>query len=302
MRKNSVSLALGIGCLIAHASPSAGQDPAVLRCGTGLHAGETTGTVWLPEGDLFCPLLGDPKAERSFLSLLQGEFPKLSDVEGEGTIGAVGLADRLAILRLGGPRPGDGLQLSLVAGIFAQFDLGTESFDLINADYLVGIPLSARMGGFSTRVGIIHQSSHLGDEYVLRSDIERENLSFEAVEAILSQEVGPMRVYGGGQILFNREPPELEPLVAHTGAELRLGAGRGARLVAAIDLKSSEQQEWDPAISARAGMELAHWRHEDHPPRLFALLVEFYDGPSPYGQFFQEQIRYIGIGLHLSLQ
>jgi len=28
---------------------------------------------------------------------------------------------------------------------------------------------------------------------------------------------------------------------------------------------------------------------------------EFYDGPPPYGQFFQNDISYVGIGLHFGL-
>ncbi|HUE95542.1 MAG TPA: DUF1207 domain-containing protein [Longimicrobiaceae bacterium] len=296
-----VQVVLVLCCVAATAGSTAAQTGPPL-CGTGLHAGEDLGPVWFPEGDLFCPLLGDPKAARSFASLLRGELPTISDADGDATIGAVGLADRLSLFRLGGPRSGDGLQLSIFGAVFAQFDLSTESFDLVNADYIIGIPLSMRRAGFSSRLTIFHQSSHLGDEYLLRSDLERENLSFESLELILSQELGSLRIYGGGEYLFNREPDTLESLLAHTGAEVRFGPAQGIRFVAAADLKSSEQQEWDPAVSARAGVELAHWRHPDHPPRLFAILAEFYDGPSPYGQFFQEQIRYFGVGLHLSLR
>jgi Protein of unknown function (DUF1207) len=28
-------------------------------------------------------------------------------------------------------------------------------------------------------------------------------------------------------------------------------------------------------------------------------MVELYHGPSPYGQFFQDDIKYIGVGIHL---
>lgn len=302
--KMRLLLPIILSALAAGAGPVSrvsAQAPPPLRCGTGIHAGETTGTVWFPEGDLFCPLLADPKAERSFLSVLRGEFSSLAEDEESASIGAVGLADRFVLVRWGGPEPGDGVQVGVAGAIFAQFDLGTESLDLINADYLVGIPVTARRGGLSSRLTLLHQSSHLGDEYLLRSELDRENLSFEALDLIVSQEVGPARLYGGGQYLFNREPDTLEPLVAHAGAEVRVGAVEGLRLVGAVDVKSSEQQEWDPAWSVRAGVEIARWRHPEHPPRLFALLAEYYRGPSPYGQFFREDIRYFGVGLHFSL-
>jgi hypothetical protein len=278
-----------------------GQVPVPPRCGTGLHAGEARGLVWFPEGDLFCPLLADPKAERSFVSVLRGEFASLGREEETTDIGALGLGDRFVLVRWGGRHPGDGVQLAVAGAILAQFDLGTSSVDLINADYLVGIPLTVRGRGFSSRLTLLHQSSHLGDEYLLRSNLERDNISFEAVDLVLSQELGPLRLYGGGQYLFERDPETLEPLLAHAGAEVRVGARRGPRFVTAVDLKSSEQQEWEPAWSGRAGLEIAHWRGAENPPRLFAVLAELYSGPSPYGQFFREDIRYIGVGLHFSL-
>jgi uncharacterized protein DUF1207 len=167
----------------------------------------------------------------------------------------------------------------------------------------VGLPLTFRHSGFSARARLYHQSSHLGDELLLRAEneIQRENLAFESAELILSQEVGPLRLYAGGEYLFNRRPDTLDPMLAHVGAEARAGPARGLRLVAAVDVKSSEQQEWKPGVSVRAGVEAAWWRSEGHPPRVWSVLAEFYDGPSPYGQFFLESIRYYGAGFHFQL-
>ncbi|HEX6308306.1 MAG TPA: DUF1207 domain-containing protein [Longimicrobiales bacterium] len=291
------------GILLIGSAPAIAQDVRPW-CFTGFHPGEVSGTVFLPEGDLFCPLVADPKGERSFISFLRGEFPSLQagiDVDEDLTMGAVGLADAFPLVRFGGGTPGNGVQIAIVGGIFAQFDLDTESFDLINADYTIGLPVTLRRSGFSSRLRLYHQSSHLGDEFLLRTDLLRENLSFEAIELLLSQEIGPVRGYAGGEYLFNREPETLDETVAHAGLEVRAGRLRGARFVAAIDTKLSEQRDWDPGVSARAGIEVAHWRDESHPPRLWSILLEFYDGPSPYGQFFQEQVRWIGVGLHLSL-
>ena len=65
-------------------------------------------------------------------------------------------------------------------------------------------------------------------------------------------------------------------------------------------MKSTEQQEWKPAVSVRAGVEAAWWRSEGHPPRVWSILAEYYDGPSP-GQFFVESIQYVGAGVHFQL-
>ena len=293
----------GVLALLWITAPLHGQQ-ATPWCFTGIHPGEVEGTVFLPEGDLFCPLLADPKAEHSFVSFLSGDFPPLEnegDPGGNISIGSIGIGDAFPMVRWAGGAPGNGVQVGLVAGIFAQFNLDAESFDLINADYLVGVPVTFRYAGFSSRVRVYHQSSHLGDEFLLSSDVERENLSFEALDLLLSQEVGPLRAYGGGEYVFNREPATLESTLAHAGLELRVGQLRGIRLLGALDMKATEQQDWEPGWSVRAGIEIAAWRDETHPPRMWGLFFELYDGPSPYGQFFQEQVNYMGVGLHLSL-
>jgi hypothetical protein len=200
---------------------------------------------------------------------------------------------------------GDGLQLGIEAAVFAQFDMDAPSVDLINADYVIGIPITFRRGVFSARLRVYHQSSHLGDEYLLHSpDVHRENLSFESLELLLSGDAGPVRVYGGGEYVFSRDPDTLDPWQLHGGAELRLGPVSGARFVAAVDVKAGADASgaWSaPGVSARTGIEIATWRSPEHPPRLWSILAEYYQGPAPYGQFFLEETRYFGGGFHLQL-
>jgi hypothetical protein len=273
------------------------------RCGAGVHEAEAIGTVFFPEDQIFCPLVADPKEARSFVSFLRGTFRSLDDPTGEGTsIASVGLGDSFGLVRWGGPQPGEGVQLDVVGSIFAQFDLGAPSNDLINADYVIGLPLTFRRRGFSIRAKLYHQSSHLGDEYLLRSeDIVRENLSFESVELLISQEVGPFRGYVGGERIFRREPDTLSDSLFHAGVELRSGRARKVQMLAGADVKTTELHDWSPAFSARVGLEVGRPGPEGHPGRLIMLLFELYQGPSPYGQFFQDDISYIGAGIHFGL-
>jgi hypothetical protein len=289
------------------ALPLAAQTSASTRCGVGFPGNERTGYVPLPHGDVWCPLVADPKATRTFASLLRHESgDNLADDELD--IASVGIGDSFGLGRWNGGKPGDGIQFSLTAGVFAQFDLGTPSYDLLNADYIVGLPITMRKGWFSSRLRIYHQSSHLGDEYLLREPPDRqdhENLSFESLEWILSADGGPLRLYGGGEMFFRREPEDLGQFLAHGGLEFRplarvipLGSLGGFRFVAAGDVKSSEEQDWKPAISARAGLEYDRAGGVDVTARRYGIFFEFYTGPSPYGQFFREKVRLIGAGIH----
>jgi hypothetical protein len=201
------------------------------------------------------------------------------------------------------------VQFSINGAVFAQFDLGTESYDLLNADYMIGLPLTIRSGWFSSRLRIYHQSSHLGDEFLLREPVDkrnRENLSFEAVELILSADASALRLYGGGELLLRRSPSDLDRYVAHGGLELRptarvipLGGLGGFRFVAATDLKAAQEHDWKPSVSGRAGLEYDRAGGSDGSARRWGIFFEYYTGPSPYGQFFRENVRHIGVGIHL---
>jgi hypothetical protein len=292
--------------LLLRNAPGMAQTTSAPRCGAGVHPAEAEGTTFFPHDQIFCPLLADPKEARSFASLLRGTFRSLDDPSGEGTnIGSIGLGDNLGLVRWGGPLPGEGVQLDIVGSIFAQFALDAPSNDLINADYIFGVPVTFRRRGFSTRVRLYHQSSHLGDEFLLRADTRRQNLSFESLELLLSQEVGPLRVYAGGERIFNRKADALAAYLFHGGLEVRSGRSGLFQAVGAVDIKGTELtaglQEWSRAISGRVGLEALRWGADGHPGRLIMLMLEFYDGPSPYGQFFQDDISYLGVGLHFGL-
>jgi hypothetical protein len=289
--------------LLGLPTPIDAQTVDAPRCGGGVHASVGTGTVGFPEDQIFCPLLADPKEARSFMSFLRGTFRSLDDPSGEGTsIASVGIGDSFGLVRFGGPDAGEGVQLDVVGSIFAQFDMGAPSNDLINADYIIGVPLTFRRRGFSLRAKLYHQSSHLGDEYLLRDEeIVRENLSFESVELLVSQELGALRAYVGGERIFRREPDTLPDSLFHTGVEFRTGRARKVQLLAGVDLKTTELHDWSPGVSARVGMEVGRPGPEGHPGRLIMLLVEYYQGPSPYGQFFQDDISYLGAGIHFGL-
>jgi len=292
-----------VSLLVVLAHSGEAQTADAPRCGTGVHEAEATGTVVFPKDQIFCPLIADPKEVRSFVTLLSGTFPSLRDPSGKGvSIASVGLGDSFGLVRQGGPAAGEGVQLDVVGSIFAQFNLGTSSNDLINADYVIGVPLTVRRSGFSVRARLYHQSSHLGDEYLLnREDVERENLSFESMELLMSQEIRAIRAYAGAERIFRREPSTLSNKLFHAGLELHTGRTRRIQLVGGVDLKTTEFHDWAPAVSGRVGLEFGRPGPGGHPGRLITLMLELYDGPSPYGQFFRDDISYVGIGLHFGL-
>ena len=300
MRSRVASLAVALLFLLGPSRALAGHA-GPNYCGADIPEDEALGMVGLPTGDVFCPLVADPKSSGSVTS-----WERVSNESAFGTdIGSIGVADRFGLVRWGGPVAGDGFQIGLEGGIYAQFDVASASYDLINADYTVGIPVTFRRDRFSTRVRVYHQSSHLGDEFLLRADHpERENLSFQSVEVLLSVDIAVLRLYGGGEYLFNQQPERLKAHVAHGGFELRqrnpLFGNGGLHLIAGADVKALERQDWKVGYSARAGFEMSRSRESSHVARRWMVLAEYYHGASPYGQFFRDEINYAGLGIHFS--
>src|SRR6185503_5525787 len=117
---------------------------------------------------------------------------------------------------------------------------------------------------------------------------------------------GPLRAYGGGEYLFARRPEEIVSTVVHGGVELQepraLFAGgpfSRVRLIAALDVKTSDELDWSIAWSGRAGFEVSRPPGAEHRTRRWSILGEYYDGPTPYGQFFRDPVKYYGVGLHV---
>jgi hypothetical protein len=252
---------------------------------------------------VFCPLIADPKAMRSFVVYQRGNEKDLAT-----DIGAVGIADQFPFFRAAAGSAGNGVQLGVSGAVFAQFDLGSASYDLLNADYLIGIPLTFRAGWFSARARVYHQSSHLGDEFLQRPNPPtRQNLSFESAEGLLSVDVVALRVYGGGETFLRRDPLDLPDRLWHGGLELRphgavnFGGLAVGRLVAAADVKVVNDTSSRTGVSVRAGFEFARPREAEVGSRRWNLLGEYYDGPSPYGQFHRQKVRLTGIGFHFTL-
>jgi Protein of unknown function (DUF1207) len=245
----------------------------------------------LPGGVLFKPLIADPRWPH-FAASYQHYFDdrQLTDAA------AVSFGESFAFYRdrLGGAW----WEVGLHAGVFAIFDLDAQSFDLVNADYMVGVPLTVRYEDFTAMFRVFHQSSHLGDEFLLRTKTNRINLSYEAVDLKLSYEFGDVvRLYAGGGYLFDRDPSSLDPFSVQYGLELRSPwPSRDSRWrpIAAVDVKQQQENSWSADISARAGIEIDGVLLT----RKLQILLEYFSGHSPNGQFYKDKVQYIGLGTH----
>jgi hypothetical protein len=126
------------------------------QASTAEEPGSTVG-IPFPGGDVFRPFFADLKQPQTFATL---QAVRARDSKTSSTVGSVGFGENFGFYSR---RQGcNGWQVGLLAGVFSQFDMNAPSSDLINTDYVVGIPPSWRRGLFSTRVRLYHPDHALG--------------------------------------------------------------------------------------------------------------------------------------------
>jgi hypothetical protein len=141
-----------------------------------------------------------------------------------------------------------GIQLNIDAAAFLLLDFNAQSQAVIDTDYLLGLSLDVRpwidgLDRLSVSLGGYHQSSHLGDEYVLSAHTiqaslppqinpflpYRANPSYYALPVTVSVDLGPVgsaysaRLYGGGTFFFHSSIPAATHPDVRAGLELRHG-------------------------------------------------------------------------------
>jgi len=255
-------------------------------------------SVRFPAGDLFAAPLADQKQPRFHTT-----WQRWHTAPGTFDIASVGFGENFGLVRWPRGHAGDGWQLGISGAVFAIFNLDTSSMDLLNADYYVGFPVSYRSGGWSARLRLFHQSSHLGDEFLLQPQdvqpvplVQRINLSYEAVEMLGSYERDGGRLYFGGTRIVTIDPASLGRNRLQAGAEFRGNPvhWRTSRIIAGLDVEAWSETGWDRDWSAKTGL---LFRSPYGDARSIELLLEYYNGHAPHGQFFQVNVEYTGLGI-----
>lgn len=246
-----------------------------------------------PQGYLFDALLADPRWPH-----FSASYQRYLHNNRFGDIASVSFGETIPFYRWELPFGGHA-EIGFQASVFAIFDMNSNSHDLVNADYFVGPTAAYAVGDFQALARIFHQSSHLGDEFLIHDRPERVNLSYEAVDLKLSYHFlkRALRVYAGGGYLFDQDPPSIDPWIVSGGVEVRSpwSFGPGITPVAAVNVQARQEAHWNPEISVRAGLQFDGAKILG---RRLLLMLEYFHGNSPNGQFFRKEIDYFGLGAH----
>ncbi len=263
--------------------------------------GEADGEAF-PSDDVFRPLLADPKQPQFFANW---RSTRSRTDRTTSNIGSVAIGENFGFYTR---RDGcNGWQISLLTGIFAQFDLDEKNAQLVNTDFNVGIPITWRAGNWSARLRYYHQSSHIGDEFLgANPGFKPITFILEEVDAILSYDYRWLRVYGGGGYLVHREPATFDRGKVQWGFEARAPSMRTRILVPFLDrlvvtpvlsadFKSIQAHEWIIDSNVLGGFE---WSRTGSLRR-FRIMANYFHGFNPYGLFaINQKIESIGLGAY----
>ena len=207
---------------------------------------------------------------------------------------------RFGFLRIEPATPGGrSWQVSVEAGFNAQFD-SLNKADAVGWDGNYGVTVTtASSSPLSLKLGILHRSAHVGDEYAertgrLRIDYTRAELALGAAWRLPRG----LRAYGEGGYAHYQLTEEQRPWRVQGGLEWEsartVWKGRLA-WYAAADLSATEERGWRLDRGVQAGVLTRS------SGRTWRVGVEYYKGRPPLGEFFQDTEAHFSLGLWMDL-
>jgi len=270
-------------------------------CGSVSASDFQTQLEWLPKGHSFPIRYLDPQACQQTIQALSYE------VEGDSQqrlYVPISLSMRQQFLRYAFTAEKH-FELGLAFSIFNQFSIidAGEAFmgGLQNADYRVSaVVVYTQDPSTHYRMSLFHQSSHLGDDYIIRNEITTatlRTLNYEQLDLTLSKSWGAYRGYLG--LGYNVSPHTVRGRgTFQIGADLTnsIQSNPGIAFKAAFDSKWHEQLDYSPNLRIGMGLELA--RQTQTP---FIVMLTWYSGHLPYSTLEYQKVKLMGLSLFIDL-
>ena len=254
--------------------------------------------VLFPAGDLFPVYVADPQRPTNAITEMFYPAARIADTGSPRT--GLSAGGRFGILRIDPATAGGrSWQISISAGLDAMFD-SKHRLDALGWDGNYGLTVTtAKSGPLSLKVGVLHQSSHLGDEYQERTGATRTNYTREEVAFGARWRLSPQwQAYGETAVAYRNRYENQEPWRGQGGIEdetrPRIWGNRFA-WYAAADLSATQERDWRLDTSVHGGIVT---RSNGHTYRLGAGWT---DGRPPIGEFFNMSEHWFTFGIWIDL-
>ncbi len=187
----------------------------------------------------------------------------------------------------------------------SRFGFFTKSFNLYAVDFFGGVSFAYRAPWKNNNLFelyFFHQSSHLGDDFLLDNTSNPTNYSLEVMRLLHFLNLMDNMIVAYGLQYDLRKDPSM-----HEGRlTIQLNWRYNFELLkqnffVAVDFKSWESNHWSASNCWQAGWDFAPSRHPETRSIVQSLVFEYYNGFSSFGQFSQEHEKYFSLGINLNL-
>jgi len=183
---------------------------------------------------------------------------------------------------------------------YSRFTISGSLNSFETVDFAGNLPIAVSRGKFSARAMLFHESSHLGDDYIRRTNDQGFRYSIDGLRLTLSaRPTAWARLYCGATYLLHTIPDPARKAVQAGGEMTSRVLGRSKRyplrLFAAEDLQFKEAVGYGPSSRTIAGVDVGF----DGVPRSMRLFVGRFEGYSSFGQLYRRHESFTDIGLSL---
>jgi len=272
-----------------------------LRCYDLLNAEKTTPVVEqidaINQPKKMPVLLADLEEPRIFSSLGRMDF-----LDRQFSAILMGIGTRLKLKSFEFNNKKDSIDFNFIGLIKSQFDVDELSTRnnrggaLINTDFMMGGELVKSYDFGHLRLKYTHRSTHLGDEFLIDNPEylkERLNLSYETVDLLAYRNFDKLGGYFGVSAIVRSEPGDLKNFQLQSGLQYHGDPGEWLTPIFGLDFKSWQATNWQLNTSIKAGFEYTGFL--DKP---LQIMLEYYQGKSPYGQFINDDLDYVGLSIN----
>lgn len=257
-------------------------------------------TFWLaPPTEFYPQYIADPRRAQS--ALMRIKLPRSEIPNDEDTRIIVRFGGRFPLVRIHPEGNRDiGWQIDIEAGFFSQFN-AVGAADNYGWDGIYGLLLSYKPDpdlGF--RVGVLHDSAHVGDEYI--EDTGWQRIAYTREEFVAGISWAPhhqWRLYSEAAYEYDPTSPGRDERVQFGIEYFGLNSYWHNRLrwYAAADFNLFSERDWAPTSTVQIGVMMPTGQGSSR----YRVALELYDGRSQLGEFSQFDETYIGLGLYFDM-
>jgi Protein of unknown function (DUF1207) len=247
-----------------------------------------------PGGDIYPAYVADLHRTGNGVSISFYSRSEIADSSGTRT--GLKAGGRFGVVRWGAESPeGRRWQISIDAGLDAMFD-SQHKMDSIGWDGDYGLTATTdSFGRFSYKIGLLHTSSHVGDEYMERTGRTRIDYTREELALGARFRAAPeWNAYAELGIAYKELTEEQARWRWQGGVEWESSRTllRGHFVwYAAFDLALWQERDWRPDVALQGGLAARGGG------RTWRFGVEYSNGRVPLGEFFMDTEARVTLGI-----